>query len=1126
MFHRIFFSAVTLSLIFAETSVSQELIPSKVIPGNEIPKGTELTMFADHDEHEVIAPTALAFGENGDLYLVETHRFGTGVIDARSHRYWFLDDLAAETTADRLALHKKWQEKVSLEQLTKDSELIRRFVDKNGDGRADEVSVFADGFDGILDGTGAGIFVYEGKVYFACIPKLHILEDSNGDGVADKRESVADGFGVKIWFSGHDLNGFALGPDGRIYATIGDRGLSLTTREGKRYHMPNKGAVMRFEPDGSDLEIIHTGLRNPKEIAFDEWGNGFTVDNNSDQGDLCRLVYVMEGVDSGWRAEHQALFSFRTEIGLEENPISMWMTEQMSLVRNDQQPAHFVPPVANFTNGPSGLTYHPGTGFLSSEKGRFLICDYRGTQTSSGIWSFRVVADGAGMKLEDSRQFNWGVAATDVEYSYDGRLFVLDFVGGWVGGKPGRVYSLTATSEENAGLTPDVARIVEDGFRQRSNSELFELMSHADQRIRLRAHLALAGKDDGTGSLVKALESEEILSRLHGLWGLGIRARKDADPAATDALIGLLGDQESEVRAQAVKCLGEVSEIDAKVLLPLLADKSTRVRSFAAIALGRHKLEEAGDALLKLVEENSDKDLYLRHAAVMGLLGTVDAERLSKLSSHSSASVRMAAVIVLRRLSSSHLEKFLDDTDPKISDEAIRAIHEMPVEASRPAVAAILDGYLDGKSARKLPPMVARRAIHSAFRVGGMENAERLLKIAAVDAFDLRERREAMRLLMQWATPHPVDQSLGRWDPMEERDIDEIRSLLEAWIPKLLAAEKDIAEDALGLFDRHELDPNALPSETLEGIATGIDYPSGARTLALGIWVSRNPSNADEVLISLSNDAQDEVSSFVLAELVKLDPAKAANGLANALQSDRVARRQSAWAVAAKVEGEAAAKLIIDALEKLTSGEGDMASKLEIVEAAKSRGEDAVKQALAALESSGEGDPLAPWLAALEGGDVERGEELFKNHGTGQCLRCHRVGESDENIVLAGPNLSGLGAIHDGRYMLESLMLPGAEIAPGYGIISLTLNNGKSIGGIMLADETEHYDITVGEDHWRVKKSDVKSASEVMSSMPPMSAILDMRETRDLVAYLVSLKQPLKNAPKAPEPKLLDPAGL
>ena len=321
--------------------------------------------------------------------------------------------------------------------MTEKSEIVRRLTDSTGDGISMRTKIFADGFNDVLDGTAAGIFEYEGTVYLACIPKLLMLRDTNGDGIADERKTIEEGFGVRISLSGHDLNGFALGPDGRIYGTMGDRGFSLTTKEGVVYDYPNQGAVFRFEPDGTGFELVHTGLRNPKEIAFDALGYPFTVDNNSDQGDAARVVYIVEGGDSGWEMEHQAMSNFHRNIGIEELPPSRWMDEKIWHLANPEQPAFIVPPIAHLTTGPSGLTYNPGTGFLESEAGRFLVCDYRGSAANSGIWSFKMKPDGAGMKLADSRKLVTGIAVTDAEYSWDGRLFVTDFVGGWNRQQPG-----------------------------------------------------------------------------------------------------------------------------------------------------------------------------------------------------------------------------------------------------------------------------------------------------------------------------------------------------------------------------------------------------------------------------------------------------------------------------------------------------------------------------------------------------------------------------------------------------------------------------------------------------------------------------------------------------------------
>ena len=120
--------------------------------------------------------------------------------------------------------------------------------------------------------------------------------------------------------------------------------------------------------------------------------------------------------------EHQALHTFHRQIGHGGTPAEPLDGRANVGAAERRAAAYILPPVANLTSGPSGLTYHPGTGFLESEAGRFLICDYRGGAANSGIWSFKVEPSGAGMKMTDSRQINWGAAVTDVEYSWDGKL--------------------------------------------------------------------------------------------------------------------------------------------------------------------------------------------------------------------------------------------------------------------------------------------------------------------------------------------------------------------------------------------------------------------------------------------------------------------------------------------------------------------------------------------------------------------------------------------------------------------------------------------------------------------------------------------------------------------------------
>ena len=139
---------------------------------------------------------------------------------------------------------------------------------------------------------------FRGDVYYTCIPHVWKLRDTDGDGAVDQRKTLSSGYGVHGGYLGHDLHGLRVGPDGKIYYTIGDRGATVD-HDGKKFVHPDEGTCWRCNPDGSELEVFARGLRNPQELAFDEFGNLFTGDNNSDGGDQARWVYIIEGGDSG-----------------------------------------------------------------------------------------------------------------------------------------------------------------------------------------------------------------------------------------------------------------------------------------------------------------------------------------------------------------------------------------------------------------------------------------------------------------------------------------------------------------------------------------------------------------------------------------------------------------------------------------------------------------------------------------------------------------------------------------------------------------------------------------------------------------------------------------------------------
>jgi quinoprotein glucose dehydrogenase len=373
---------------------------------------------------------------------------------------------------------------------------------------------------------------------------------------------------------------------------------------------------------------VHTGLRNPKEIAFDEFGNLVTVDNNSDQGDEARIVYIVEGADSGWEMEHQAMHTFHSSIGLEVRPPSRWMTERMWELQNSLQPAYIIPPSGYICAGPSGVSYYPGVGFLESERGHFQVCDYRGSSPASGVWSFKLEPNGAGMKLAESHKLLWGIAATDVDYDWKGRLLVSDFIGGWESHEDGRIVALEVTQPKNVDAVVEVEKIAATDFGKKSSKELAQLLAHADRRIRLMAQLELSRRNDAIDLFTKATQSSNPIERLHGVWGLGIIARrgsamspsenwkKSEQPATTlelrtDAskvLISLLSHTDLEVRANAIRALSEAPVVGNDLTLAkLILDSSLKVRALASIAAGRLGADKFLPEVCQMLKENADK---------------------------------------------------------------------------------------------------------------------------------------------------------------------------------------------------------------------------------------------------------------------------------------------------------------------------------------------------------------------------------------------------------------------------------------------------------------------------------------------------------------------------------------
>lgn len=1041
-------------------------------------------------------PVAFDIDEKGRVFVAETFRYRTSVLDIRHYMFMLEDDMACRTTDDRIASIKRnfpkdWQ------QLEIETEEVRLIEDRNGDGKADFSSAYARDMHTMLDGINSGVLAHDGEVWCTNMPNLWHFSGTTKDGKAEKRESLSFGYGVRFSFTGHDMHGLALGPDGRLYFSFGDRGASVKTRERKTLAFPDEGAVFRCEPDGSHMEMFYHGLRNPQELAFDDRGNLFTGDNDCDQGDRERWVYLVEGGDSGWRVGWQ-----HPPLGKANN---MWLNEKLWEPRQPETPAWVLSPILNIPDGPSGVVHNPGTGLPPDYADAFLVCGFKGSSAKSAISWWKVKPDGAGFAVEKSpATFIDHVQATDVAFGPDSKVYFTEWGEGWEGVGRGRIFKLTNDEVEKAQAAQiaEVKKLLGEGFKQRSSDELAKLLGHVDQRVRLRAQWALAAKPDGAKQFLAVAKSGTGLARLHGVWGLGQVARvtRYRDAVAGWKLLepthDLLADKDSEVAAQTAKILGEATLVRATPWLieTLSKSENARVRFFAAQSLAKLRRPEAVKPAIELLKQNEDHDEFLRHAGVSILASCAKPESIAELATSKSRSVRLGALLALRRLGSPLVAQFLDDGDPAIVQEAARAIVDGGIEpAMRDLAKFIAKPLKDDK--------FMLRVVDAAFRFG---DAEGLAAYAADEKHPEALRVEALTLLSLWAKPPARDRVAGVYRPLPERDEKIAAKALTKALPAVLRAMSSTANAAA-------LDA-AVALKVKDGGAAIFDVvastkaPAKLRVHALRTLSAINDPKLGDAVRLAAKDSDSSLRVAATAMLGAFEPAQAAKQLRAVFPTASIDDKKQIITALGAIKGPEADEALTAMIDEAKNGKIPAEVQLELIDAASKH--DGVKAALAAwLDAQAAADKLGRYSFALAGGDREDGEKVFTEHAIAQCFRCHRVkGVGGE----AGPELTGIGKRVDRRYILESIVDPNAKIAHGFDSVICTMTGGDIKAGVLKAETPVSLTLQAlgtGTPPETLKKAEIKTREVAPSGMPPgFGDLLTKRELRDVVEFVFSLK--------------------
>lgn len=1024
---------------------------------------------------------AFAIDGKGRVYVAETFRIQEGVFDTRSYMQWKDDDLACLTVADRLA---KYARHIAddIPKYAAIPERIRMLVDTDRNGTLDRSTVFATGFTDLADGIASGVLPVGDDVFFTNIPKLWRLRDTNGDGVADERHVVHDGYGVHTSLIGHDLHGLIVGPDRRLYFSIGDRGFHVE-HEGKTFAYPHEGAVLRCELDGSGLEVVHRGLRNPQELAFDQWGDLFTGDNNSDGGDRARFVPIVPGADSGWRIGYQWL-----------SDRGAWNREKMWHPRHVGQPAWIMPPIMNFADGPSGLAYDPGVGLPERYRDCFFLCDFRGGRSYSGVHALRLQRQGAGFELLDTHKPIWSILATDVDFAPDGSLYVSDWVSGWNKTGKGRIYRVRTPQMANDMALRNGATLLASDLRQRPAAQLRSLLAHADRRVRQAAQFALVDLD-ARDVLTAALgDADSRLARLHGIWGLGALGRRDA--TALEPVAALLGDHDADVRAMAARVLGDARVATAgRSLVKALDDHNARVRKEAALALARldkNAPKNTARELIDLLRDNDDRDHVLRHAAVFALASIGATDVLHAHRADASTAVRRGVLLALIRLQDPIVAEFLQDRDASLRQEAARGIYGEPIDAAMPALARLAnDDHADLEA-------IDWRALNANRLLGAVENGETLVHVASAAAHPTKTRLEAIAILAEWPTPHGQDRVFGNWRPCTHPGAERVVASFAAAVPQLLQ-DGDVAQRTAQACGELELRGAAA---ALAALVAQTGAHVDARVAALDALAKMKAIQLSVAIAGLGADAPAPLRKRAVELLSRSAPEQAVPVLASLLENGSVGERQAAFKALGDLGVAAAAEVLGDWLDRDAAGKVPAALQLDLVEAAANVGSNALADRLRKRPSAQPGaSPLVQHQECLEGGDPKEGRKIFFDNEATRCTRCHTLNGNGGN---AGPALDGLGKRQPRSHLLESLVDPSAKIAEGFGSTTVHLHDGSMRVGFITKDQDGALTLVdlTGTAEQIPQNRIARREANGASAMPPMSGALSKRQLRDLVAFL------------------------
>ena len=1089
------------SLGAAESEHSVASTQSMIAP-LEISKDYRVSLFAA--EPDTMNPIAISVDEVGRVFLAETDRYRDAVFDVVTQKpEWLPTDLSFRSVQDRTDFLKQTF-KHHLEPLTRGSERVRLLQDNDGDGVAESSVVLADGFTSIPTGPAAGILAHRGRVWFQCVPGLWRIDWDVKSSMVQSMRKLHGGFGVHVGVSGHDLHGITWGPEGRLYFSMGDRGFHVKTQEGT-LHYPDTGAILRCEPDGSNLEVVAYGLRNPQEIVFDAYGNLFAGDNDTSGTDQSRILHIVPHADFGWRCSYQHMKGFGPWIR-----DGIWKGDIDDVLSSS----------GYVSQGPSGFALHPEAGSWKAVPGPFFICDFPG-----GIRSFNLKQQGATFAASGNQKWLWNLWPTDLAFGPDGAVYVSDWVEGWPQPEKGRVYRITSSQDQSALLGADVRPVIASLDAMNSPEQIAVFLGHNNRWVRREAQFRMVelGAISEPVFLDTLYHQTSVLGRLHALWGLNQMERtigvSDQSRHMRAAQMGL-ADSHEAVRNATLQWLAEKPQWKLfPDVMQCLQDAKQSVVMNALITLGewlsdkrlswnKSQIKQLITSLEPLIEKAPLKgDSHYRHGFHFLLSQCFQQpqaqwEILNGWMDHESESIRMAVLQALRRMGDAQVTLFLDDDSHAIQESAVRAIYDARIDEALPSL-------IKWKPGDQVNSGAFRRWLWAHETVGGDDEIEKLFAFLIesqnkVHPASSEELLAALDVIRKWGAPRSIDPVTGLWRPVIEKAnhlLDDLliqnqKALFELEDRAFLTAFMD------WLVERSQ--KSAAPY--LEILLTDIRQQAETRAAALKALMQLKPSKRSQWFEYGMNSGNDHLRTVALSVIEEVKEDDLLSQLLVWLEPHRQLRlRQSVIIAVGRLKSDKARETVADWWTAMLAGQFPEALKLELFEV---------------VQGSSHPDLLALWQnyrshsdkdneimlpsGVLQGGDLRQGKVLYNDRAEIACLRCH-IAEGKGGVV--GPSLDGLGKRLDPQQILKAIIDPNESIVPGYASERFVMNDEEEYSGVVIEEDEQRILIRQGDgSSLSVDKNMLQQRFATLSPMPEgIASALNHRELRDLIAYLKSL---------------------